>query len=368
MRGALSLARLALGHTSPNPAVGAVVVKNGVVVGMGHTQPPGAWHAEVMALHQAGPKAYGATMYVTLEPCCHYGRTPPCVEAVISAGIEEVHIAVMDPNPVVSGKGIAALKKAGVRVIMGELEEEAREVNEAYIKYITTGMPFVTAKLAMSLDGRIATKTGDSKWISGEDARKFVHMLRHAVDAVMVGVNTVICDDPHLTARFSSGKGGKAKVQPLRVIIDGKGRTPASAQIFKEPGNTLVAVTRLVDPDHARAYARLGAEVLQLPSQGSREDLVDLEQLLKEMGRREVCHVLVEGGGALMGSLLDACLVDKLVVFIAPMIVGGADARPAVAGNGVDKVSEALTLRRMAVKRFGDDVMITGYVARPGAT
>ncbi|MBI2855105.1 MAG: bifunctional diaminohydroxyphosphoribosylaminopyrimidine deaminase/5-amino-6-(5-phosphoribosylamino)uracil reductase RibD [Chloroflexi bacterium] len=361
MKGALTLAKLALGYTSPNPAVGSVIVKDGMVVGMGHTQPPGSWHAEVMALQQAGSKANKGTMYVTLEPCCHYGRTPPCTEAIISAGIEEVHIAIADPNPIVNGKGISALQAAGIKVVLGEMAGPATEVNEAYIKHITTGVPFVTAKVAMSLDGKIATKTGDSKWISGDDARKFVHGMRHTADAIMVGVNTVIHDDPRLTARLSSGKGGTAKVQPLRVIVDGKGRTPASARVFNEPGKTLLAVCRPVGSAQIEAYARNGGEVLQLPSQEEQGDMVDLRALLKELGKREVTHLLVEGGGTLIGSLFDAGLIDKLVIFIAPIIIGGSNAKPAVAGRGVDRIAQAFALQRMEVKRFGDDIMVSGY-------
>lgn len=207
---ALSLARLALGYTSPNPAVGATIVRDGVIVGLGYTQPPGSAHAEVMALRQAGDKACGATMFVTLEPCCHSGRTPPCTQAVIEAGIGEVHIAMLDPNPLVSERGVKELKKAGIEVYLGEYEEKAQEINEAYTKFITTGIPFVTTKFAMSIDGKIATKNGDSKWISSDEARKYVHNLRHTVDAIMVGANTIIIDDPRLTARGSCGKGGRS--------------------------------------------------------------------------------------------------------------------------------------------------------------
>jgi diaminohydroxyphosphoribosylaminopyrimidine deaminase/5-amino-6-(5-phosphoribosylamino)uracil reductase len=361
MSGALTLARLALGYTSPNPAVGAVVVKDGVVVGMGHTQPPGSWHAEVMALQQAGPKAYGGTMYVTLEPCCHYGKTPPCTESIVNSGIGEIHIATMDPNPEVSGKGMIALENGGIKIITGEMEEEAIEVNEAYMKYITTGMPFVTAKFAMSLDGKIATRTGDSKWISGEEARRFVHNLRHSVDAVMVGVNTVIADDPHLTARFHSGKGGKSKIQPLRVIVDGKGRTPPDAQIFREPGNTVLAVMKPLDVERGKTFVQLGAEILEFQT---RHGLVDVMELMRKMGEWELMHVLVEGGGALIGSLFDANLVDKIVVFIAPLVVGGVDALPAVGGIGCSTVADSFNLKRMKLERFGDDVMISGYVSQ----
>ena len=201
MERAICLAKLALGQVSPNPAVGAIVVRDGVIVGQGYTQPPGSWHAEVMALNQAGEQARGAVMYVTLEPCCHYGRTPPCTQALIAAGISEVHLAMLDPNPLVCGRGKAELEKAGIRTYLGEHEAEAREINEAYTKYITTGLPFVTAKFAMSLDGKIATKTGDSRWISGREARRYVHYLRYTSDAIMAGVNTILADDPQLTSR-----------------------------------------------------------------------------------------------------------------------------------------------------------------------
>src|SRR4030065_51379 len=297
MECALSLAGLALGYTSPNPAVGAVVVRDGMVVGLGHTQPPGCEHAEVMALRQAGERARGATMYVTLEPCCHQGRTPPCTQAIIDACIAEVHVALVDPNPLVSGKGLKILEEAGIKSFVGQCQEGAREINEGYIKFITTGMPFVIAKFAMSLDGKIATQNGDSKWISGEESRKFVHYLRHIVDAIMVGANTVVADDPQLSARGCRGKGGKTKLQLLSIL-----------------------------------------------------------------GKREVTSVLVEGGSGLFGSLFDHCLVDKVLAFISPIIIGGDGAKSAVGGNGVNKVAEALRLNRVKVIDFGDDVLISGYV------
>ena len=247
MECALSLARLAMGYTSPNPAVGAAVVKDGVAVGMGYTQPAGSEHAEVMALRQAGDKAQVATMYVTLEPCSHYGRTPPCSQAIIAAGISEVYISLLDPNPVVSGQGVGKLNEAGIKTYVGMCRQEAREVNEAYIKHITTGLPFVVAKFAMSLDGKIATKTGDSKWITREEARKYAHALRYTVDAVMVGVNTIVVDNPQLTARGCGGRGGIGKIQPLRLVVDSKGRVPLSAHIFKPPGDVLLAVAAPFD-------------------------------------------------------------------------------------------------------------------------
>ena len=360
MAQALSLAKLALGQVSPNPAVGAVVVKNDVIVGQGYTQPSGSCHAEIAALKQAGKQARGGVMYVTLEPCCHYGRTPPCSQAIIAAGITEVHLAMLDPNPLVSGRGKDELERKGITIYLGEHEAEAREVNEAYTKFITTGMPFVTAKFAVSLDGKIATKSGDSKWISGEEARKYVHNLRYATDAIMAGVNTVLVDDPHLTARCG-GKGGTARKQPLRVIVDSKGRTPLTARVFSEPGKTLLAVCRLVKPEGATALAQVGAEIIELPSA---EGLVDLEKLLKALGELEITSVLVESGGILLGSLFDYRLVDKVIAFISPIIIGGKEAKTAVAGNGIDKVVNSFKLERIKVEKLGEDLMISGYVTR----
>ncbi len=359
MEQALSLAKLALGQVSPNPAVGAIVVKNGVVIGQGYTQPPGSWHAEVLALKQAGEEARGSVMYVTLEPCCHHGRTPPCTQAIIAAGITEVHLAMIDPNPLVSGRGKDELEREGIRIYVGEHEAEAKEINEAYTKFITTRLPLVTAKFAVSLDGKIATKSGDSKWISGNEARKYVHCLRYTADAVMAGVNTVLVDDPYLTARCCGGRGGMARKQPLRVIVDGKGRTPLTARLFSEPGKVLLALGRLVTPEEKTAFAQVGAELLELPSE---KGLVDLKGLLKALGEREITSVLVEGGGILLGSLFDYGLVDKVVAFIAPIIIGGKEAKTAVGGKGVSRVVDSLKLERIKVEKFGEDLMVSGYI------
>jgi diaminohydroxyphosphoribosylaminopyrimidine deaminase/5-amino-6-(5-phosphoribosylamino)uracil reductase len=362
MECALSLARLAVGYTSPNPAVGAVIVKDGLIAGMGYTQPAGSEHAEVVALHQAGDRAKGATMYVSLEPCCHYGRTPPCTRAIIEAGISEVYIALLDPNPLVSGRGLSELNEAGVKTCVGVCKEEAYEINKAYIKFITTGLPFVIAKFATSLDGKIATKTGDSKWISNERSREYVHTLRQSVDAIMVGANTVIIDNPCLTARgCCCGKGGMTKMQPLRLVVDSKGRVPPEALIFKQPGGTLIAVVEPLDPGKREEFTQIGAEVLELPG---KEGLVDIEELLKALGSREIVTVLVEGGSELLGSLFDYHLVDKVLAFISPIIVGGDEAKTAVGGNGVDSIAEALCLEQIDVESFGDNVLVSGYVKR----
>ena len=302
-------------------------------------------------------------MYVTLEPCCHYGRTPPCTQAIIAAGITEVHLATIDPNPLVSERGKDELEREGIKIYVGEHEEEAKEINEPYFKFIVTGMPFVTAKFAASLDGKIATRSSDSKWISGDEARKYGHTLRYTTDAIMVGVNTILADDPHLTARSCCGRGGMARKQPLRIIMDSKGRTPLTAQVFNEPGKTLLALGRPITPEKTKAFTQAGTELLELPSE---EGLVDLERLLKALGKREITSVLVEGGGILLGSLFDSKLVDKVIIFIAPVIIGGKEARTAVSGKGVDKVADSIKLERTRVGKLGEDLVVSGYVKSKG--
>ncbi len=357
MRRAVSLAGRALGSVSPNPAVGAVVVNDGVVVGEGWTQPPGQAHAEVVAVRQAGEKSAGAVLYTTLEPCNHHGRTPPCTDAIIDAGIAEVHAAVIDPNPQVTGGGLARLNDAGIKTVVGEDDQEARKVIEAYLKFVATGLPFVTAKFAMSLDGKIATRTGDSKWISGEDARRYDHGLRATSDAIMAGVDTVIIDDPQLTARDENGNPNDR--QPLRVVVDSRGRTPLKARLLSEPGRTLVAVA---GPDPAD-YARLATARAEVESVGVDENgRVDLTELLRRLGRdRDVTSLLAEGGGTLLGSLFDLDLVDKVVAFITPTIIGGRTAPSPVAGVGVERIANAIRLKRVEVMQFENDMAFIGY-------
>lgn len=357
MQQALIQARKALGNVSPNPAVGAVVVdSDGKVVGEGHTQPPGSAHAEVMALNEAGEAADGATLYVTLEPCCHYGRTPPCTQLIIDSGIVEVSMAMLDPNPLVSGNGKAELESSGIRTRLGEREEEASEIVEAYSKHITMRTPFVTAKFAMSLDGKIATRTSDSKWISNDWSREHAHQLRWETDAIIVGVETVLKDDPQLTARTLHGNR-----EPLRVIVDSRGRTPFEAKVLQSPDKALIAVAGSMETTSINQYNSRGVEVAVLPSLASRNERVDLARVLQLLGEKEITSVLVEGGGSLLGSMFDLGLVDKVIAFIAPIIIGGRDAVTPVAGTGVELVSRALRLKRIAVDRFIDDIMITGY-------
>ncbi|MFC1865390.1 bifunctional diaminohydroxyphosphoribosylaminopyrimidine deaminase/5-amino-6-(5-phosphoribosylamino)uracil reductase RibD [Chloroflexota bacterium] len=359
MQKALSLAELALGQVSPNPAVGALLVKDNQIIGQGYTQIPGSSHAEIVALEQAAEAAGGSTLYVTLEPCCHYGRTPPCSAAIIAAGVAEVHIAILDPNPLVNGKGKAELEKAGIKIFIGQHRQQARDINEAYTKFIKTSMPFITVKYAMSLDGKIATRSGDSKWISNEEARQFAHHIRGASDAIMVGINTILADNPHLTVRCCGGRGGTSKEQPLRVIVDGEGRTPLTAQVFSEPGETLLVLGRKVKPQEAIEFAAAGAELLELPSV---KGYIKMAELFKALGERDITSVLVEGGSTLIGSIIDEGLADKIVAFVAPLIIGGENAMTAIAGKGVDKMVNSIKLKRIDVKRFGQDVMISGYM------
>lgn len=351
MRRALDLGWSALGGTSPNPAVGCVIARGGAIVGEGHTQPPGGNHAEAEALAQAGGRAKGATLYVTLEPCNHHGRTPPCADAIIAAGIAEVCVATRDPNPNVAGGGIARLEAAGIRARLGDGQYEARRLIEGFAKHSVTGMPFVTAKFAMSLDGKIASRSGDSKWISGRESREYAHILRGRSDAIMVGINTALADDPLLTARDAAGNA--AERQPLRVVLDSKGRLPANARMLSAPGKTLIATTQ-----GAGGLAGDSVETLMMPAGNGG---VDLRALLALLGERGVVNILVEGGGGVLGTLFDTRLVDKVVAFVAPVIIGGSDAASPVGGLGAETMRESARLRYVTTRRFGGDTAIIGY-------
>jgi diaminohydroxyphosphoribosylaminopyrimidine deaminase/5-amino-6-(5-phosphoribosylamino)uracil reductase len=354
MKKALRLAARALGRTSPNPAVGAVLVKNGLALAEGWHEKAGQAHAEIVALRQAGAAARGATMYVTLEPCSHYGRTGPCADALIAAGVKRVVAAVRDPNPLVSGRGLARLRAAGVEVAEGVLADEAARLNEVFFKWITTGLPFVAAKYAMSLDGKIAARTGDARWISGEKSRQEAHRLRGRYDAIMVGIGTVLADDPALTCRLPGGR------NPLRIVVDSLARIPPAAQVLRDgQAPTLIAATDKAPPERLAALRRLpGVTVMVLPDRAGR---VDLPELLRQLGRDKITGVLVEGGGGLHGSLLAERLADKLYAFIAPKIIGGADAPGPVGGAGAALVAEAWRLRGFKVRKSGEDLLIAGY-------
>ena len=356
MTRAISLAHLAVGKTSPNPPVGAVVVKEGEIVGEGRTLPAGQSHAEIVALQQAGPKANEGILYVTLEPCCIYGRTPPCTDAIIEAGIKEVHIATIDPNGKVNGNGVSTLEAAGVNVCLGENADQVHSLYEAYSKHITSGLPFVIAKFAMTVDGKIATNIGDSKWITGNTARLYAHQIRTECDAIMVGINTVLSDDPQLTARDEKNK--PLSRQPIRVIVDSQARTPMSARMLNEPGNTIIAVSNL-SRKRVAAFDRAGLEVLPVPSPTSGK--VNLTSLLEILGERGVVRLMVEGGGTLLGSLFDHQLVDKVLAFIAPRILGGTNAPSPVEGHGVSSITEAISLKCVTLQHLGEDFLVTGY-------
>ena len=353
MNRALELAHLSQGETSPNPPVGAVVVRDGRIVGEGRTRPAGQSHAEVVALRQASELARGATLYVTLEPCSHYGRTPPCANAVIAAGIAEVHASIQDPNPQVAGRGLETLRQAGISVSVGLGSERAEELAAPHAKLVTTGTPLVTLKFAMSLDGKIATRTGDSKWITSEEARRRVHELRARSDAIMAGIGTVIADDPMLTARDEDG--APLASQPLRVIVDSRARISPEAALLRQPGHTLIAVARASREDRAR----LESDRVSLFAAPDPNGRVDLPALMAELGRRRVTSLFVEGGGTLAGSLLDAGLVDRIIAFIAPVIIGGEDAPSPIRGKGAQKMADALRLNPTQITHFGPDLAIT---------
>lgn len=359
MQMALELAAKARGRTSPNPMVGAVIVKNGEIVGKGFHAKAGSAHAEVVALAEAGEQARGATIYVTLEPCCHYGKTGPCTEALIKAGVKKVVVAMTDPNPLVAGKGIAKLKNAGIEVECPVLEQEAKRLNEVFIKYITSRKPFVVLKAATSLDGKIATATGESKWITGQLAREYGHRLRDSYDAIIVGVNTVISDDPSLTARLPEGRGK----DPIRIILDSAARTPTAAKVLTQlsAAHTIVATTEAAPAERRASLMAAGAEVIVVPGNSSRVDLVKLMEML---GEKQITSVLIEGGGMVNGSALGGGIVDKVAWFMATKIIGGDGAPGPVRGPGIEYLKDAPQLLDVSIETLDKDILITGYTAK----
>jgi len=355
MRRALELAKRGEGWTNPNPLVGAVIVKDGRIVGEGYHERFGGPHAEAVALEAAGEEAEGSDLYVNLEPCVHWGKTPPCVERIISAKVKRVIVATRDPNPLVNGKGIARLQEAGIEVALGILEEEAERLNEPFFKFITTGRPLVVLKLALSLDGKIATRSGDSKWISNERSRELVHRLRNRYMAVLVGINTVLKDDPRLTARLE----GLRTKDPLRVILDSRGRLPLEARVLNldSEAPTVVATTELMPKKKEEALLSRGAIVWRFAAQ---DDKVDLDELWKRLGEEGIDSLLVEGGATVATSFIEAGLVDKLIFFIAPKIIGGAGIT--IGGEGVARIAEARQLRDISVRMLDGDVVYEGYL------
>ena len=355
MRQALSIAQYAIGRTSPNPMVGAVIVRNGRVVGQGWHRQAGTPHAEIHALHQAGELSRGASIYVTLEPCSHHGRTGPCVEALIHAGIKKVIIAMTDPNPVVAGRGIQKLREAGIEVVEGVLANEAAKLNEVFIKWISTRMPFSILKCAMSLDGKIASYTGHSQWITGTESRNFVHTLRDSYDAILVGIGTVLADNPSLTTRV--GYIGK---NPIRVIVDSLARTPINANVVEDGlAKTIIAVTHAAPQTKVDALRTCGVEVIILDT---KKGGVNLQQLFRILGEREITSVLIEGGATINASVLEDNLIDKIHWFIAPKIIGGKDSPGPVGGQGIANVNDAVLFEDISVQSIGEDILISAYL------
>ena len=352
MAEALRIAKNAQGRTSPNPMVGAVIVKDGRIIAEGWHRKAGTPHAEIHALNMAGELAKNSTMYVTLEPCSHFGRTPPCANKIVDAGIKKVVIAMKDPNPLVAGKGIEILKAAGIDVEIGILENESRRLNEVFLKYITKKIPFVTAKFACSLDGKISTVTGESQWISCEESRNFVHRLRDISDGIMVGVGTVLSDNPSLTARIENGK------NPVRIIVDSFARTPLNSKILNDgAAKTIIAVTENAPAEKVVKLKKSGAEIIFA---GNLQ--VELDLLMQELINREITSILLEGGGTLNFSMFRAGYVDKVFAFVAPKIIGGKTALTPVAGGGFEKISDAVKLENLTAEKIGTDILISGYV------
>lgn len=356
MKRALRLALRGRGRTSPNPMVGAVVVLEGEVIAEGFHEVVGGPHAEVRALKHAGNRAKGATLYVTLEPCNHYGRTPPCTHAVLDAGIKRVVVGMADPNPHVKGSGADFLRSRGVPVQVGVLENECRFINQPFIKHSTTGIPFVTVKAAATLDGRIATRSGDARWISNERSRRFVHKLRHALDGILVGIETALRDNPLLTARLP---GNKSVRQPTRVVLDAALRLDPTGRLVETAREVPLWVACSEDaPDRNEGkLLDAGVEILRLPSEGGR---IDLSALLRELGRRQLTSLLVEGGSRVIGSFIRNRMADDFFLFYAPKILADGEGIPMVQGSVCEEMADATPVYDLHVRRFGDDVMLSG--------
>jgi len=361
MKRALSLAARGKGKTNPNPMVGAVIVNQGRVVGEAYHHQAGKPHAEILALHQAGPRARGGVLYVTLEPCCHtHKRTPPCVPLLIQSGLTRVCVAMPDPNPQVSGQGVQMLKKAGLEVVVGVLEEEAQQLNEVYRHWMTTGRPFVILKGAMTLDGKIATKTGQSKWITGEQARRDVHRVRGQADAVMVGIGTVVADNPELSARGSKNASTQRMGrQPVRVVLDSHLRIPLKAKVLtwvhEQP--TIVCTTAQASPNKIQTLKDRGIQVWVVPQKSG---MVSLKAALGKLGKAGMSTVLIEGGSTLNASALHGGLVNQVRLYVAPQLLGGQDAKSLIGGVSPKTIGQAWPLVNPELKKIGQDWLVMG--------
>ena len=353
MKRALELAKKGAGHTSPNPMVGCVVVKDGRIVTEGYHERYGEFHAERNALTRCEEDLTGAEMYVTLEPCCHQGNTPPCTDIIIERSIGKVYVGSMDPNPKVAGKGVKILQEHGIEVETGVLEKECLALNEIFFYYITTGIPYVAMKYAMTLDGKIASCTGDSKWVTGKTARHHVHELRKQYSAILAGIGTVLADDPMLNCRIEEG------VDPVRVVCDSSLRIPLSSQLVKTAGDIPVIVAYAKEnPEKEKALLQAGVELIS----AGRDGRVDLAVLMRELGKRKIDSVLVEGGGAIHGSLLKSGLVQKIFCYLAPKLIGGREAGSPVEGDGFSRMKDALPVKEMEILPLGEDICISGRV------
>ncbi|MER2226780.1 MAG: bifunctional diaminohydroxyphosphoribosylaminopyrimidine deaminase/5-amino-6-(5-phosphoribosylamino)uracil reductase RibD [Carnobacterium sp.] len=357
MRMALEMARKGKGWITPNPLVGAVIVKGGRVIGQGYHQKYGQPHAEVNAIASAKENVTGATLYVTLEPCSHFGKTPPCSDLLIEKNIKRVVVGTLDPNPLVAGKGIEELRSNGIEVVIGVLEEESQKLNEIFIKYIVTKEPFVIMKNAMSLDGKIATVTGESQWISGESSRKQVHSLRHELAGIMVGIETIIKDDPQLTSRTLNSR------NPIRIVVDSQLRIPIASKVLtqQDKAKTIVATTRRANKEKLDMLKQMGIEVIVTKEKGGR---VDLQELMKVVGAKGIDSILLEGGANLNFSALEEGIVDKIQSYIAPKIIGGKEAKTAVEGAGVHSLKNAFQIDRMTPVMVGEDLFVEGYIIK----
>ena len=355
MRLAMQLAGNAIGRTSPNPLVGAVIVKDNRVVGCGWHRKAGTPHAEVHALNQAGELAQGADVYVTLEPCAHYGKTPPCAKALVEAKVKNVYGGLLDVNPKVAGKGFKILEDAGIHVEYGFLQDELRKQNEVFFKWIEHKKPFIVLKAAMTLDGKIATATGQSKWITNETSRAYGYKLRDIYDGIMVGINTVIEDNPMLTARVDGGK------NPIRIVVDSSLKIDINANLVQDKSaKTIIATTDKADKDKILKLQAQDVDVIVVDK--DENDKVDIEKLLNILGQQNICSILVEGGATLSGSFVAKKLVDKVYFFIAPKIVGGKEAKTPVAGTGILNLQEALALKDIQIEKLEEDILIIGRV------
>lgn len=357
MKLALELARKGKGKVSPNPMVGAVIVKGNNIIGKGYHECYGEAHAEVKAFESTTEDVEGATLYVTLEPCSHYGRTPPCVDKIINKKIGKVFIGSVDPNPLVSGRGVQKLIDAGIEVTTGILEKECRELNEVFMKYIVKKKPFVIMKTAMSLDGKIATKTGESKWITGSESRDNVHRFRNEVSGIMVGVNTVIADNPELTCRIENGN------NPIRIIVDSKLRIPIDYKVLEnqDMAKTIIATTNQANMAKKIELEKKGVKVLITKNLEGR---VDLQDLMSKLAEQNIDSILLEGGSTLNFSALEQGIVDKVQVYIAPKIIGGEKSKTPVGGSGIQCLTNAFQLDRINHKSVGEDILIEGYIRR----